>query len=391
MSWVRAAAARSLVSWPAAYDPLPLPRTMQSPNTLYLPRLDHLRFYAAVLVLVYHYFRQFVDNIAFTNPLGSLVNEGHVGIGLFMVLSGFIFSVIAQHKTIHYGWFVFNRFIRIYPLYFFAVFLAVTLMVYNRAQDRSVFTIIAWLLAFRPDTIVEIPYFAHLWTIPVEFAFYLIFPFLHAFFVRWGLKYFLGLSLLLLIIRAGVYLEYGSVRFLAYETLFGRLDQFLIGYVCGWLYSQGRGQRVFSFPLALPAACGILLYAVHWLNHQGGSVNMEAAWWIIWPLIEGLAWAGVVLSYMYFSIKLPTGPGKLLARLGEYSFSIYVAHFFVVMAVARHIGLIPITDNIALNVVLNALITALPLTLLISALIHAVIEKPFLAYRRVYTRTINTP
>src|SRR5690606_12760483 len=130
------------------------------------------------------------------------------------------------------GWFIYNRLIRIYPLYIFAVFLAVTLMVYNHHQhSRSVFDIFGWLLAFRPATIVEVPYFPHLWTIPVEFSFYLLFPFLHRFFVERGPAYFLGLMALMLLLRAGVYLGYGSVRFLAYETLFGRLGQFLIGYV----------------------------------------------------------------------------------------------------------------------------------------------------------------
>ncbi|WP_323011865.1 acyltransferase [Castellaniella sp.] len=364
---------------------------MKSLNTSYLPRLDHLRFYAAALVLLYHYFHQFIGNVQFSNPIASLINEGHVGIGLFMVLSGFIFSVIAQQKTVRYGWFVYNRFIRIYPLYIFAVFLAVTLMVYNQGQSRSVFDIIAWLLAFRPETIAQLSYFSHLWTIPVEFSFYLLFPFLHAFFQRWGLKYFVGISLLLLIVRSGVYLEFGSVRFLAYETLFGRLDQFLIGYVCGWMYSSGQGRRLFSNALALPVSFAILLFAVRWLNHHGGSPNMDAAWWIVWPLVEGLAWALLVLSYMYFRFRLPTAPGRILAKLGELSFSIYVVHMFVVMVVAKHVPLIPLLHDQATNVVLNGLLVALPATLLISLLTYHLIEKPFLQYRRVYVRDLKQP
>ncbi|MCC2596129.1 acyltransferase [Pusillimonas sp. MFBS29] len=358
---------------------------MRSPNTVYLSRLDHLRFYAAALVLVYHYFHRFVGNVAYNNPLASLINEGHVGIGLFMVLSGFIFSVIAQGKVIHYGWFIFNRFIRIYPLYVFAVFLAVSLMVYNQGQvHRGVFDILGWLLAFRPPTIVEVPYFPHLWTIPVEFSFYLLFPFLHRFFTERGVRYFLGLLALLLVLRIGVYLEYGTVRFLAYETVFGRLDQFLIGYLCGWLYAEGRWSKALGFPLALPIAFGVLLLTVQWLNQRGGSLNMDAWWWTIWPLVEGLAWAFLVLAYMHFRIPIPKRVDRVLSRLGEYSFSIYIVHMFVVIVASKHIGLLGLSSNIAVDATLSALLTALPLTLLISALTYAVIEKPFLAYRRVY-------
>lgn len=361
---------------------------MQSPNTKYLSRLDHLRFYAAALVLLFHYFHHFIGHLSFSNPLASLISEGHVGIGLFMVLSGFIFSVIAQNKEISYGWFVFNRFIRIYPLYIFAVFLAVTLMIYNQGQNRSVFDIIAWLLFFRPQTIAELPHFAHLWTIPVEFSFYLLFPFLHAFFTRWGLKYLLSLLLLFFIIRLAVYVEFGSVRFLAYETLFGRLDQFLLGYVCGWMFSNEKGHRLFSSRLTLPASLGVMLMLVNWMDRQGGSVNMEAAWWIFWPLAEGLMWAAVVLSYMYFRPGLPQWPGRIAAKLGEYSFSIYVVHMFVVIFMAKHIPLLPMSGHLAVNVVLNGMLVVLPVTVTVSLLTYHLIEKPFLQYRRQYTKTL---
>lgn len=360
---------------------------MRSPNTFYLSRLDHLRFFAAALVVVFHYFHHFVPNVAFNNPLASLVNEGHVGIGLFMVLSGFIFSVIAQGKNIHYGWFIYNRFIRIYPLYIFAVFLAVTLMVYNLDQTtRSVFDIFGWLLAFRPATIAEVPYFPHLWTIPVEFSFYLLFPFLHTFFTRYGVKHFVGILLLMFLVRAAVYAEYGSVRFLAYETLFGRLDQFLIGYLCGWLYTLGRGRQWLGFPPVLAAATALLLAVVWWLNQQGGAHNMTAGWWVVWPLVEGLAWAGVVMSYMYCRIPIPDAIDKGLSKLGEYSFSIYVVHMFVVVIVAKRIGLLGLSSNPAIDATLSALILGLPPTILVAALTHAVIEKPFLSFRKVYVR-----
>lgn len=364
---------------------------MRSLNTAYLSRLDHLRFYAAVLVLLFHYFHQFIGNVAFSNPFASLVNEGHVGIGLFMVLSGFIFSVIAQNKTVHYGWFVYNRFIRIYPLYVFAVFLAVTLMVYNQSQDRSVFDIIAWLLAFRPATIVQVPYFPHLWTIPVEFSFYLLFPFLHRFFTQYGLRYFVGLLTLMLLLRAGVYAEYGSVRFLAYETLFGRLDQFLIGYVCGWLYVNGRGRNWLGFPATLPVAFGVLLLTVRWLNQHGGYANMEASWWIIWPLVEGFAWAFLAMSYMYFRWPIPAVVDRVLAKFGELSFSIYVVHMFLVLIISKHVGLLGLSQNQAVDATLTALLTALPATLLVSWLTYSVIERPFLSFRRVYTQRQDLP
>ena len=96
---------------------------MYSDNTKYIERLDHLRFYAAAIVLVYHVLHIYVgETLSPRNPLVTLIYEGHTGVSLFMVLSGFIFSVISYEKEINYRSFIFNRFVRIYPLYTFAIF-----------------------------------------------------------------------------------------------------------------------------------------------------------------------------------------------------------------------------------------------------------------------------
>lgn len=357
---------------------------MRSSTAFYLSRLDHLRFCAAALVVLFHHFHLFVPYIAFGNPLASLVNEGHVGIGLFMVLSGFIFSVLTAGQSIQYGQFLFNRFVRIYPLYVFAVVFAVTLMVYQKQQPLGASAVLEWLLLFRPPTISEFWQFQHLWTIPVEFSFYVLFPFLHRFYQQQGARYFLGLLALLLLMRTGVFLEFGSVRFLAYETLFGRLDQFLLGYLAGVCYVGRKGERVFGNPLVLVAAAVIVIALVHLLNQLGGTGNMQAWWWTIWPLVEGMAWALLVLAYVFQRWALPGWADRLLAQGGVLSFSLYVCHPFVLSVISPRIGVFAITGSEPANVVITGLLTALPVSLAVSVLLHRVIEKPFLAFRRPY-------
>ena len=89
----------------------------------YLERLDHLRFYAAALVVLFHFFHSYAPDLRANNPLMSLIDEGHTGIGLFMVISGFVFTWIAREREVSYAPFLFSRFVRIYPLFTFAVFL----------------------------------------------------------------------------------------------------------------------------------------------------------------------------------------------------------------------------------------------------------------------------
>src|SRR3954453_6503832 len=102
---------------------------MKSSNIRYLPQVDHLRGIAALWVLFYHgehlfraalgkgeLFAQGSWTIS-PNPFWALIYEGHTGVSLFMVLSGFIFAYGALGHRIHYGRFMGNRFLRIYPLY----------------------------------------------------------------------------------------------------------------------------------------------------------------------------------------------------------------------------------------------------------------------------------
>jgi uncharacterized membrane protein len=106
---------------------------MQSRNLQYLPAVDHLRALAALLLILYHG-QQLItadasvrrglprpDWLFTANPLSALIIEGHTAVGLFMVLSGFIFTYGARGRDIAYWPFLKNRLLRIYPLYLFLI------------------------------------------------------------------------------------------------------------------------------------------------------------------------------------------------------------------------------------------------------------------------------
>ena len=65
----------------------------------YLSRLDHLRFYAAIL-LVFHHFSGGIQQPEKINSLSSFfelwVARGATGVSLFLVLSGFLFCIITD-------------------------------------------------------------------------------------------------------------------------------------------------------------------------------------------------------------------------------------------------------------------------------------------------------
>ena len=114
----------------------------------YVARLDHLRFYAAVLVLLFHFFHRYVGDMRANNALLSLVDEGHTGVGLFMVMSGFIFTLLAREREVVYWAFLRNRLIRIYPLFVFAVLLSLFIGTYNEHRNYGFDALVGWLMPF---------------------------------------------------------------------------------------------------------------------------------------------------------------------------------------------------------------------------------------------------
>lgn len=367
---------------------------MKTTQHTYLSRLDHLRFFAAALVVLFHYFHTQLGDLRSGNPLVSLVDEGHTGIALFMVISGFIFTVIAGDRHIHYGGFIKNRVLRIYPLFIFAVFLQLFISTYNDHRNYGFLQLLGWLMPFRSETVPLSPYFVQLWTIWVEFQFYLIFPFLLAFSRRHGSRYLWAWLGLLVLVRALVFAASGSVRFVAYETIFGRLDQFIIGMLLARLWQAratqaGRAVPPSLSPLWLALAGLALLLGLHAFSRKVGFTELASPFWIIWPGLEAALWAGFVWAYL--CTRWP-GPQALrqrfdraLAALGAVSFSTYVLHNLVIAAYKAHLpplatGAGPVADALATGALL------LPVVLALAAITYHLIERPFLALRGSYLR-----
>lgn len=375
---------------------------MHSPSNPYISRLDHLRFLAASLVLIFHFFHTHQGDLRHGNPIVSFIDEGHTGIALFMVISGFIFTTLAGSQTLNYWSFIRNRVLRIYPLFIFAVFLQLFFSTYNDQRNYGLLQLLGWLIPFRSDTVPLSPYFVQLWTIWVEFQFYLIFPFLLLFSRRFGARYLWGLLGLLLIVRALIFAASGSVRFLAYETIFGRLDQFIVGMLLARIYIQKFAinkianpgiQASFSDslslnPLWLLASVLLLVFGLHAFSWQAGFSELKSPLWIIWPVIEAAMWAAFLWAYL--GTRWP-GPQRLknrvdatLASLGSLSFSVYVMHNLVIAAYNARLPLLPIPGTVTLQAALTGAFVVLPLTLCLSVITYWLIERPFLAMRSNY-------
>lgn len=367
---------------------------MRSANQRYLYPVDHLRAFAAGLVLLYHStqlitvagkhrtFNPGIDWPYSHNPIKTFIFEGHTGVSLFMVLSGFIFTLGTLGKQLSYGRFMVNRLLRIYPMYLVLLFIGVS-------STSAAFSLTSFAQAFFP--LASFPgaaasntiWGAMFWAVSVELQFYLLFPFLLRLLNKSGplvllrlIAAFLALRTLVLFAQPGV-----DLNRLTYFSLLGRIDQFLLGMLAAWVFARRRSWiKAWLLPLSGAAAVAML-----WGFNQRHGFAEPDGWRVVWVDVEGLVWALFIVSYVAVFEQRRGAVTRALARVGEVSFSVYLLHYAVVVGVvttAHH--LIVGTPGTLSSGFLSGVLVALPITLGLAVITYSAIEKPFLNLRVKY-------
>ncbi len=367
---------------------------MKSSNIRYLPAVDHLRGFAALLIVLYHglqLIRHEMNSpgVPFSHAnwlrtdgwLFPMIIEGHTSVGFFMVLSGFIFTFGTLNRDIAYWRFMRNRILRIYPLFGFTLAVAAC-----AAQSGFNFLSLLQTLFFQynlPGAFQGGEFLGVAWAIAVEFQFYLIFPFIIRFTQTYGLRYLLGLFLLVLIYRLLATIGTSPMKVLSFLTILGRMDEFLIGMLMGALYLR-RQEWVARLRFALPFTMIAVFAVIRWYHVAGGYPGVSAQIWFFWPTIEALSWGLFALSYMAAVAWLPNVVSRVFAYVGELSFSIYLTHFLVIRMMTSHRLFVRFSPDVTISAMLNTVLFAVPLTLALSSLTYFLIERPFLQMRKTY-------
>ncbi|MCP8899373.1 acyltransferase [Gilvimarinus sp. HB14] len=305
----------------------------------------------------------------------ALLDEGHTGVALFMGLSGYLFAKLLEGRRLHYGWFLWNRAIRLLPLLVFVI--AVVAFTKWWAGESLIHL---WRAVYKGVIYPTLPNGG--WSITVEFHFYLLLPVFLALATRRG-WYLLLVVAGAIVVRAYLWFERGEVQSLAYWTLVGRVDQFLLGMVA-YRYRHwfvGRHARV---------TCILLLFAAFyaWFDWRGGfylqpSYPSPNAVWVYLPALEGVAWAVLIAWYDGSFRPRPAGVSGVVAKIGAYSYSIYLFHFFIVFRAADWVdGHIMSIGNFYVAVLWSLL--AFVLMWPVGYLSFRYIESPFLRWRRSY-------
>ena len=319
-----------------------------------------------------------------------------------MTLSGFLFARISEGKNIDYKGFLLNRVLRIYPLFTCVLLLAVYL---EPARNGILAFLSSMLCLHNGSSAVMHPTMTpHLWSIAVEFQFYLLFPLLLKFKRLRGMNYLFLLIGLAIACRALVYVATHDARTLAYMTLFGRIDQFLIGMILGFAYP--RLANYVKHPALLVLAGVATTAALSFFHAKGGFFNTgNGSIWIVWTTIEAILWGSVILTYCASSMRIAPAFSKSLSFLGTLSFSLYVNHYFLANMIPGKV--IPFFEKLAsghgfLAEALKSILAldywacvlltpalVLPATILVSLVTYYAIEKPFMDMRVKYTTALE--
>lgn len=359
---------------------------MKSSSGQHYIALDHVRAVAALMVFTWHFthahngFPVPFEYVPAVFPL-ALLDEGHTGVSLFMALSGYLFAKLLDGRSVHYGHFFWNRLLRLAPL----LLLVMVVFGVRKVLDEPYPTLeqaatrylhnIAWGAIY--------PTWPNGgWSITVELHFYLLLPLL-----LWlrdhRRPWLLGLLGLSVAFRLAYMQTHGEVQSLAYWTIVGRVDQFVLGIVA------------FEFRAVLHRArwwvlAGFAAFcAAYWqFDRLGGYHSREEAvqWlWTVLPLLEGAAYGALIACYDTGFKPRTQGVSALWAKFGEFSYSIYLLHGFLVFWVARliHTHVYPLSNfYVAAAAAFLCFLAMYP----IGWASFRWIESPFLKYRTDYMR-----
>lgn len=358
-----------------------------SRNRAYVAALDYLRALAAFTVVIYHGLIAYrgYTNVGpwkfegwpqFWNPLAIYFVEGHTAVTLFMVLSGYVLTKGALGRELSYWRFIKNRALRIYPLYIFLMMFGVSL----HPEAFSLAGFFQTLLPFAnvPGSFQSEVVTALFWTVAVEFQFYLVFPFLIRFISTEGLCYAIYVIGMMMVFAAISMFYSTDGNAFAYTSIFGRLNQFLIGMSAAYCFNKDFISPKWVLP---GAVAGILVMLTAY--HRLGGYPLHAWWKLIWPVIEAIGWSGVILASVSSPYRMPVYLGRFTIIVANMSFSLYLIHSLVFQIIGERKFYFTPLQSVYGNGFINAFV-AVPAIFALSYMTYWLIERPFMQLRVRY-------
>jgi peptidoglycan/LPS O-acetylase OafA/YrhL len=370
------------------------PAIAHAPRRFYQPELDGLRFYAFLGVFVYH---TLPERPAFYRdlhlPLPSLwaavARSGASGVDLFFALSAFLITALLLRERRQTGGislrlFYIRRILRIWPLYFLVLAVAVVLAHTVPGQSLPWYYVVGYLLfvgnwinvAFGHPLSVCGP----LWTVSIEEQFYLVWPLMMKILQRRGMIIAAVVAFLLATLsQIGVVLTGLRTGYIYYGST-SRSGSLALGILLALFADRlpglTRGMRL----LLLAAGLAGWIASSGWLIDQPGPLDMRA---VLGRLVASVGAVAILYAGLGSRSRLVTS--DWVVWLGKISYGLYMLHF---------VGLLFMIDLLHPRwgwTLLATKAVGLALTVLLASASYRWVESPFLRLKDRFATVLSRP
>jgi peptidoglycan/LPS O-acetylase OafA/YrhL len=368
--------------------------TTHTGRRFYQPELDGLRFYAFLGVFVCHalpfdagFYRRFHLPVPWL--WGAMAKSGAAGVDLFFALSAFLITSLLLREQQQTGGislrnFYLRRILRIWPLYFLVIGLAIVLAHTVAGQHLRWYYVAGYLLFAgnwvhavfgRPESVCS-----PLWTVSIEEQFYLLWPLLMKMLQRRGMIVAAIVTFMLATIsRLGFMLAGWSGGFIYYGSIC-RCDSLALGILLALFVDRlprlTRGMRW----LLLGAGLTGWVASSAWLNEQPGPVDMRMVWG---RLIVSLSAGAILYACLHSHSRLVRG--AWVVQLGKISYGLYVLHLTGILLMLKLLHPVWGWQLLAAKVLGFGMTVALALAS------YRWIESPFLRMKDRFATVLSRP
>lgn len=316
--------------------------------------IDDLRFIAAFIVVVFHLNQSFAH---IDNSYSNVVRYGWLGVPIFFVISGYCI-IISAHHSVDFVKFFKKRFFRIFPAYWFSLFIVLSSAVvqkittgYNSVSnipDTFKGIIANITLTTAPFTNIKTMNWVY-WSLTYEIFFYIIIGVIMMFHKKFFPRLLISISLLSCLNLSP------QVHYLFF------LDNwpiFSLGITAYYLNSY-TNKKDFYF-----------IVAFFLINCSACFINFR--YQLNYVFVSLVTFALIVFSN-YFPIKK-----TVFSHLGQYSYSVYLIHVPIGVFLLGRLKTLSIQQNLFLNILFDT--TVYCIISVISKYIYQCLEKPLIRY-----------